>query len=122
MNSVPLLFHAAVLALQLHSVASVTPCLRARLAVFAPASCSEHRDDLLLDEPLALHRRFPFVGPNVAWRKILVTGDLHLESRRSASLFGGLPLAACHSLARLFAPQAFRKRSIGCHHFPRPAV
>jgi hypothetical protein len=32
--------HAAVLGLPVVSVASETPCLRARSAVFAPASCS----------------------------------------------------------------------------------
>ena len=65
------------LAFQLYSVASEIPCLRARSAVFAPASCSRrHRNDLLFREPA----RFicpSFLRPdsNSIWRKSAGAGQ-----------------------------------------------
>jgi hypothetical protein len=43
------------LAFQLYSVASDTPCLRARSAVLAPLMLLQHTDNHLFREPCALH-------------------------------------------------------------------
>src|SRR6202035_479419 len=66
------------LAFQLYSVASETPCLRARSAVFAPASCS--RSTPIICSSVNLAR---FICPslrrpdsNSAWRKFAGAGQL----------------------------------------------
>src|SRR6266436_2216015 len=65
------------LAFQLYSVASETPCLRARSAVFAPASCS--RSTPIICSSVNLAR---FICPssrrpdsNSPWRKYAVAGQ-----------------------------------------------
>src|SRR3984893_15520010 len=65
------------LAFQLYSVASETPCLRARSAVFAPASCSRSTPIICSSVNLARFICPSFTRPdsNSAWRKFAVEGQ-----------------------------------------------
>src|ERR1700731_2702970 len=66
------------LAFQLYSVASETPCLRARSAVFAPASCSRSTPIICSSVNLARFICPSFTRPdsNSAWRKLAGAGQL----------------------------------------------
>src|ERR1700722_12814614 len=73
------------LAFQLYSVASETPCLRARSAVFAPASCSRSTPIICSSVNLARFICPSFTRPdsNSAWRKFAVAGHHLKEQRRN---------------------------------------
>src|SRR6202171_385046 len=81
------------LAFQLYSVASETPCLRARSAVFAPASCSRSTPIICSSLNLARFICPSFTRPdsNSAWRKVAVAGQRHRDIEQAALLlqFGG---------------------------------
>src|SRR3954452_22441127 len=64
------------LAFQLYSVASEMPCLRARSAVFAPASCSRRTAMICSSVNLIRFIVRPFLRPdsNSEWRKSSVAG------------------------------------------------
>src|SRR5215468_3828113 len=67
------------LAFQLYSVASEIPCLRARSAVFAPASCSRRTAMICSSVNLPRFIVRPSAGPdsNPPWRKNSVAGHQH---------------------------------------------
>src|SRR5437763_14913486 len=69
------------LAFQLYSVASETPCLRAKSAVFAPASCSRSTPIICSSVNLARFICPSFRRPdsNFNWRKSAGAGHLHLS-------------------------------------------
>jgi hypothetical protein len=73
------------LAFQLYSVASETPCLRARSAVFAPASCSRSTQIICSSVNLARFICPSFTRPdsNSAWTKFAVAG----QSARNGPIF-----------------------------------
>src|SRR6202040_859377 len=75
------------LAFQLYSVASETPCLRARSAVFAPASCSRSTPIICSSVNLARFICPSFTRPdsNSAWRKFAVAGQHGYAVRTFAS-------------------------------------
>src|ERR1700738_596045 len=70
------------LAFQLYSVASETPCLRARSAVFVPASCSRSTPIICSSVTLSRFICPSFTRPdsNSAWRKFAVAG--HTREKR----------------------------------------
>src|SRR3954454_21512256 len=69
------------LAFQLYSVASETPCLRARSAVFAPASCSRRTPIICSSVNLARFICPSFTRPdsNSTWRNFAGAGQLQQE-------------------------------------------